>query len=108
MKKYFFSFKWLRLIILKYVQISSFNASKGRVFLTNYARNVLNKFLRSPNASCIIPHGIDEIKFDDFSAFVEKDVYNLVYVSNIAPYKNHLTLISAIETPFDVNFFRTI
>ncbi len=97
MKKYFFSFKWLRLIILKYVQISSLNASKGRIFLTNYARDVINKFLRSQNESCIIPHGIDEIKLDDFSSFVEKDVYNLVYVSNIAPYKNHLSLISAIE-----------
>lgn len=104
MKKYFFSYKWIRLFILRYVQIYTLRASVGNIYLTKYAKDTLESYTGHTRESCIIPHGIDDINFGTYTPFIEKESYSVVYVSNIAPYKNQLNVISAIDKLYDMNF----
>ena len=99
MKKYFFSINWLRLFLLKYVQIWSLKNSSKPVFLTNYAKNIIEKESKHFFNSVQIPHGIDLLDFTlikkqfNFS----NEFLEIVYVSNFDLYKNQDNVINAFR-----------
>jgi glycosyltransferase involved in cell wall biosynthesis len=100
MNKYFISISWLRLLILKYVQIWSLKNATKAVFLTHYAKYIIEKESNYSFNSIQIPHGIDQSDFeiikklDNFS----EDFIEIVYVSNFDLYKNQDNVISAFKT----------
>lgn len=99
LKKYFFSVSWLRLISLKYVQIWSLKNSSKPVFLTNYAKYVIEKDSKYVYDSVQIPHGIDRLNFDKITRQVSfsKNFHEIVYVSNFDLYKNQDIVIRGFK-----------
>ncbi len=99
MNKYFFSISWLRLLILKYVQVWSLKNATKAVFLTNYAKCIIEKDSNYSFNSIQIPHGIDQLDFEilkkqnNFS----EDFIEIVYVSNFDLYKNQDNVIIAFK-----------
>jgi len=92
MDRYKYSKSWFRLLILKYVQISSLKKATNSVFLTMYAKNTIEKLSGKIESTSVIPHGVSA----DFSEVKPKFKWpnnnersvECVYVSNIAPYKH--------------------
>ena len=69
---YGFSFTSFRLLILRFLQSSSFSSSDGVIFLTSYARSAVQKITGSLSASTsIIPHGVNSIFFHTPSMVVQ-------------------------------------
>ncbi|MBW3782373.1 glycosyltransferase family 4 protein [Aeromonas veronii] len=95
MARYFFSKSWLRLFLLKYLQIFSLKQSVGCIFLTNYAKSVISKYTGPLNNAIVIPHGVSE-NFRQLPQD-EIDIINpkFIYVSNADKYKHQWHVIDA-------------
>lgn len=107
MNKYFFSKAWIRLFLLKYLQVNTINNAYSVIFLTEYASNVIQKFTHNLKSFVIINHGVS----DDFRVISSKRIsnensVNVVYVSNIDLYKHQDNIAEAIirlnENGYDV------
>lgn len=99
MKRYWFSKAWLRLLLLRYVQVSSLRHAAGALFLTRYAADMIQKFSGTlPNVR-IIPHGIGENfrRQPDRIVLNSADSLRCVYVSNADLYKHQWHVIEAIR-----------
>jgi glycosyltransferase involved in cell wall biosynthesis len=102
LEKYFFSRNWLRLVALKYVQIWSLKNASTSVFLTDYARNVIERESKISFNSVIIPHGIDLFNLQKYRKLpiFSDNFCEVVYVSNFDLYKNQDKVISAFNILF--------
>tara|TARA_Y100000022_G_scaffold199769_1_gene213073 strand:+ start:864 stop:2003 length:1140 start_codon:yes stop_codon:yes gene_type:complete len=102
MQRYFPSIKYLRLLVIKYVQISSLKYSQGTIFLTNYHKNLIERYTGKLINSTVIPHGINK-NFNGIAKqkFVKNKILNIIYVSNIALYKHQWNVVSALNTISD-------
>ena len=99
MERYGWSFSRLRLIILKYVQNAALRRSNGVIFLTNYARKIIEQSCGIIKNSVIIPHGVNEIFRGcsyPSSKLVSK-VVNVIYISNLDLYKHQWLVVEAIS-----------
>jgi len=99
----------LRLIILRIIQIKSLNSAYASIFLTEYARQVINKYLIVPRANqSIIPHGVSDsfqkIKKNILASDNNDQVLKCVYVSNADYYKHQWNVIKAIKTLRDLGY----
>lgn len=96
--RYWFSKAWIRLFLLRYIQISALRKASGALFLTQYASDVIQRFSGALPDSRVIPHGIGE----NFRTEVcvakksQEDVLNCVYVSNADLYKHQWHVIEAV------------
>ena len=104
MVKYFFSYRWLRLFILKYIQISSLRNSNGQIFLTSYAKKIIETYTGILSSAVIIPHGIDDVQIENSVLDNITSEISIIYVSNIAPYKNHINVLKAVYRIFKMGF----
>ena len=100
LKRYFFSFRWIRLSFLRRVQLSSFKNADGVIFLNENALKVIQSFQTISYHYKIVNHGISsvfnihpEIKKDLFL----EDKIVLTYVSNAELYKNIPNVIEAVN-----------
>jgi glycosyltransferase involved in cell wall biosynthesis len=97
--RYLFSISWIRLVFLKYVQLSSFKNSLATIFLTNYARNKISEYQKLTYFSAVINHGISEdfrINKKNKINLSQEDEIVLTYVSNADLYKHNWKLIEAV------------
>ena len=97
------SWGWLRfrLELLRVLQGRSISRATARVFLTDFAREVIQgqfPFPDSDNAE--IPHGIDECFFVERTESAKpldpNSEFKLVYVSTVNVYKHQLEVVDAI------------
>lgn len=100
-KKMSFGYEKLRIIILRYVQLGVFDRSTAVIFLSNYSKSRIIGQCRTRINSVVISHGVDE-DFDfgkklDLDLSRKKEV-NFIYISPIFEYKNHMTVINAIDS----------
>ncbi|MFZ4671042.1 MAG: glycosyltransferase family 4 protein [Flavobacterium sp.] len=100
MDRFRFSVEKIRLILLKYIQNSSLRASNGVVFLTHYAGKVIQESCGKLRNVIYIPHGVGKEfllakKADHFNLLLKKTV-DILYVSNIAPYKHQWNVVRGI------------
>lgn len=93
----------IRLILLNLLLKFSFKRCDGLIFLTKYAKNKVNNMCKLNKKNQItIPHGVNN-KFRINKKGIKKKIetnnkkINIIYVSNVEPYKNHLNLILAIR-----------
>jgi len=97
---YKFNIHKIRLYLIKYLQNSSFKRACGVIFLTNYAKNIIQNHIGILNDSIVIPHGVSanfqNIKSNRILPF-DKFEYNCVYISNALIYKYQWTVIEAFE-----------
>jgi glycosyltransferase involved in cell wall biosynthesis len=103
-KKYGFSFDRLKLKLLYYVQKKSFTESSGVIFLSDYAKKSISDLLKNKfESSVVINHGVSNTfrKFPKsqypISKYSTTNPFELLYVSNILPYKYHLNVINAVN-----------
>ncbi len=104
MKHFGLSWDRLRLILLLFVQNRSMRKASGVIFLTNYAADLVEKYVGRLNKRAIIPHGIDK-KFHKSKPRPWPDgcdkMIRCVYVSTIAMYKNQWVVVKAIKSLVD-------
>ena len=93
------SLAWLRLLALRYVQISSLVRAKRALFLTNYALRTIQSFTTQKVDPVVIPHGVSESFRIRRSFHAKKPGTPIVctYTSNSAHYKHHKELIDAFS-----------
>jgi len=97
--RYFFSFSWLRLYLLKFVQLSSFKNSYATIFLTSYARNKIAEYHTINYDTTIVNHGISDefrIKKNNKLSLIGEEKIILTYVSNADLYKHNWNIIEAV------------
>jgi glycosyltransferase involved in cell wall biosynthesis len=99
LKKYFMNVGFIRLIILRFVQINSLKNATRAVFLTDYAKTKIENISRSSFNSVLIPHGVDLFDYSTYKSLsiFEDACYNIVYVSNFDLYKNQIEVIKAFK-----------
>lgn len=108
MNKYGYTFSFLRLIAIKYIQNSSLKNSTGAIFLTRYAARIIQQSSGLIKNIAFIPHGVS----DKFRVKAARKVFpkkkdrsiRCLYVSNIAPYKNQWHVIRATKILRDKGF----
>ncbi len=101
--RYGISWTFLRLLLLRYLQSRSFQAAKGVIFLTEYARDIVLKSVNIPAPnSTIIPHGVNDRFFlpprpqrDLTNALVGHPI-RILYVSIVDVYKHQWHVVEAM------------
>ena len=100
-KKFHFSFIYLRLKLLRVILDSSIKKSQGIIFLTSFFKKKLSHNINKKKTS-IISFGVDKNffykdKIYKKKKYTHKDPFIVAYVSSIFPYKNHINLIKAVH-----------
>ncbi|RHX78253.1 glycosyltransferase family 4 protein [Leptospira yasudae] len=102
-KRYGFSKRTLRLIMLYFTQSSTFKKADGVIFLTQFARNVVLKKVKIDlKRTHIVNHGINPKFFakpklqKDIKSYSLKKPYRLLYVSFIGEYKHQWNVVEAV------------
>ena len=90
----------LRLILLRYITISSFRQTDGALFLSNYAAKTIQCFTGKLKQSRIVPHGVDTVFISDLkgkrrSLTLHRPI-RCLYVSNAAMHKHQWSVIEAV------------
>ena len=103
-KRYRFSSRRWRIILLRMIQSHTFKSSNGLVFLTNYAKKRVIKLLGKIHAiSIIIPHGVNARFFKvpkqqlNISNYSLTRPFKLVYVSIVDQYKHQWNVVEAVS-----------
>lgn len=93
----------IRLYLIKFLQIRSMNNANMVIFLSKYTKNIISKYLKQKINSKVIYHGIE----DDLKTLGKKNIINtswdyrlkkkinIIYVSPLFLYKNHITVVKA-------------
>lgn len=79
-------------------QIKSFKKSDALIFLSKHSQDIILPEIDLQKKKKIIAHGLDSeffIKIKRYFAF--GDIVNILYVSPIFHYKNHLNIVKAIQ-----------
>ena len=99
MTKFGYGKSFVRLMIIKYLQIYSLNRANGSIFLTRYAYKTISRYAKSISDYRIIPHGVGTIfeKRKTLNYKNNKEHFNLIYVSNASFYKNQWVLVEAVS-----------
>ena len=104
LSRYGFSFMTIRLLMLRFVQKTSFRRANGLIFLSNYAKDKVLKVLGDYDLKTkIIPHGVNKIfyqkvkKQKPINSFSVTSPFRLIYVSIIDVYKHQCSVAKAIS-----------
>lgn len=95
---------WFKFKLLKMAQSRSFRQSDGLIFLTEYAKDAVQRSLGSQhsNVACI-PHGIEPRFISKprvqrpIGSYKLNDPFRLLYVSIVMPYKHQIALARAVK-----------
>jgi len=101
--RYGLSLKSLRLLLLRVTQTRSFKRAEGVIFLTNYAREMVQTISgKLPGKIQIIPHGIS-LRFrcaprpqKSIIEYTPLNPYRLIYVSIIDNYKHQWSVVESV------------
>ena len=98
LKKLPFNFSKIRLLLIRFIQIRAMNNANHVIFLSEFTKKLISKFLNKNIKYSIIPHGREIIKneFIKNSWLLKKNI-NLLYISPILKYKNHEIVIKSYE-----------
>ncbi len=101
-KRFGISTTIIRLLLLRYVQSSAFKKSEGTIFLTEYARQMVENHTGKLSNTTLIPHGIStkffkeprrQCRIDDYS---DNQPFKVLYVSIVNQYKHQWHVVNAI------------
>ena len=87
--------KRFKFILIKKLQLFSFNRSNGIIFLTDFAKIKTSKHFSKKLKTIVIPHGIAQKKENLY--LNNKDDFKILYVSDFLPYKNNLNVFIAVS-----------
>ncbi|WP_061249397.1 glycosyltransferase family 4 protein [Leptospira alstonii] len=110
MKRYGLSWQLIRNIILYFLQSSTFCKAEGVIFLTEYAKDSVQKVIkRHLSKTIIIPHGIHSRFSKEIRKQKKIDEYTfskpmrILYVSTIDMYKHQWNVAEAISILYNLN-----
>ena len=91
--------KKARLFAIKRLQISQVKRAKAVVHLNRYSESVYRSHGACNTNSAIIPHGVDERygEIEEPSRNIADSCLRLLYISNLAPYKNQDVVVEAVR-----------
>ncbi|GAB1043756.1 glycosyltransferase family 4 protein [Shewanella algae] len=95
MDRYFFSKSWIRLFLIKYLQVWSLKTAVGRIFLTHYAKKTICKYTGHLDNAVVIPHGVSEEFRQPPSININISQPKFIYVSNADKYKHQWHVVEA-------------
>lgn len=95
MARYFPSMSWLRLFLIKYLQILSLRSATGVIFLTKYAQDAISEFTGKIEQSRVIPHGVSNSFRGSPRSMCDVEAPKFIYVSNADAYKHQWHVIDA-------------
>ena len=79
-------------------QIKSFQQASGVIFCSEYSRNIIIKSIPSMRLSCVVPLAVEpEFYIRNKFILAKNKQTNLLYVSPLYSYKNHLEVIQAVK-----------
>ncbi|MEO0296762.1 MAG: glycosyltransferase family 1 protein [candidate division WOR-3 bacterium] len=103
-KMFKFSFERFKNEYRKFSQIRCFENSRGVIFLSNYAKDIMiNKLKQKPQFIKVIPHGLEERFFceprkqKEISEYTIERPFKVLYVSAISIYKYQWNVIKAFS-----------
>jgi len=100
MARYAYSKAYFRLVLLKYIQMSSLRRAAGALFLTDYAATLMQRYTGSLPSVRIIPHGIEETFSRQSSmrrtSAAPAQPVRCLYVSNVDMYKHQWQVVRAV------------
>lgn len=90
--------QWLRLIVIKQIQIRALENAQGVIFLSKYAKKMLSPYLKKDQKHGIVHHGIDPIflKNPKKKYAFGSNAIRCVYVSATDSYKHQWCVVDAI------------
>jgi glycosyltransferase involved in cell wall biosynthesis len=105
MRRYGFSSMFVKFLLLRRAQAASFRKADGLIFLSRYAKIVIERALSGNLSSNVtIPHGVDG-RFKSvsrvhrhISSCSPEDPFRVLYVSNVAPYKHQWQVVEAVAS----------
>ena len=86
-------FKKLKFLLIKELQINTFNRSSGVIFLTKNAELIINRYLKNNIITDVIPHGIKQQKDFKYRAYSKR--FDILYISDFLPYKHNFNVFKA-------------
>jgi glycosyltransferase involved in cell wall biosynthesis len=102
LRRYGLSFSALKLLLLRLSQARTFASVDGVIFLTEYARSVVNKVVNlSESKTTVIPHGINsKFSFDpkpqlSINSYSSEMPYRMLYISTVDLFKHQWHVIEA-------------
>lgn len=111
MKRYGLSWQLIRNIILYFLQSATFRKANGIIFLTRYAKDLVQKVIKkSLNRTMIIPHGIhsrfskETKKQKKVNEYTFLKPLKILYVSTIDMYKHQWNVAEAVSILHDLKF----
>ncbi len=110
-KRYGWSTRRLRLFLLRYIQSKSMRQAQGVIFLTEYAKQAVQKVTGQLKASvCLIPHGLNSrFRFEpkpqlSIERYDTANPYRIIYVSTIDQYKHQWCVVQAVAQLYKEGF----
>jgi glycosyltransferase involved in cell wall biosynthesis len=95
---YGFSFKSLRILILRYLFLLSFKIAKKVIFLSKNSEEIIKQKINIDNRTEIVSHGVNYNSDFQFSKnYILKKSVSFIYVSSLDVYKNHIQLLNAFN-----------
>ena len=105
LRRYGWSFRAIKMLLLRVIQSRTFRKANGVIFLTQYAHDVvLNVTGELSDHTCIISHGLNprfnrppkaQFAIADYS---DEHPYRVLYVSIIDQYKHQWHVVEAVST----------
>ena len=103
-KKFGFSWYRLKFILLFYVQRRSFQNSQGLIFISQYAKEYISKYVNyNLIKTIVIHHGISKtfikkpVLQKEIKMYNKQNPFILLYVSTVFNYKNQLNVVEAVK-----------
>lgn len=95
-RRYGLSLARIRLWLLRHAQVRTFARAGGVIFLSDYARGVVERAIPTKVNSRMIPHGV-AADFGEAAERVESNIFRLLYVSPIKLYKHQWNVVMAVS-----------
>lgn len=98
-----FTLRTLQLLLLRNVQKRSFQRADGVIFLSKYAKSIVERVTTPVKTATIIPHGLSsrfEIEPRDqrkIESYTKENPFRILYVSGIQWHKHQWHVVSAVE-----------
>lgn len=85
----------LKLILIRYFQLWSFQNTDGVIFTSIHAKNVISNFFNKKVKNTVIPSGINQMFFDRVPEATEDDY--ILYVSTFFEYKHQKEILIGFQ-----------
>lgn len=115
MRRYGFSPMFFKLLLLRGVQAATFRRADGVIFVSEYARSMVEKALRGRVKNAVtIPHGMDNRFYCEprqqraVSSCTRADPLHLLYVSDVTVYKHQWHVVKAVADLRKVGIHATL